>query len=234
MGRVASGAAREADIPIPSNGVSAMPCDVEAVAKEKSLKRGQRQARERREDWVLRLFGTGMAGLAVFVVGVIDANRAFLPSGLSTTQGTVLEAELQWYPGRRGASSSQARYNVDVRYSYEVSGESYTRIDRYPKRTLLLDAGLVAFTYYKNGAKAVADGFPKGRKITVAYDPSAPKTSRLDGPLEADFRRNALIELIAGIALTLGGFIASRMLKRLGFARGTRLEKPLDEPGIHW
>ncbi|MCX7047586.1 MAG: DUF3592 domain-containing protein [Candidatus Sumerlaeota bacterium] len=204
----------------------------QSVREDRARKKAEKLAQRRRENWVVMLFAIGMAGVIVTAIGALDFSRAFASWSWTPTQATIVETQLRWYPGAR-SSQRGGSYNVDVTYSYQADGEQCVYTDRYPKRSLLLDLGLFTGYYHsRSSAQAVADLYPRGSIAPVVFNPALPKDSRLETPLESGFRRNAAIELAMGILLALGGFAGSLILKRLGFAHGTRLEKPLEEPGI--
>lgn len=114
---------------------------------------------------VATLLWCGLTGVsAVFVIGSLasqlDAKRRF-----RTTEGAVLSATIKTH-----SDGDETTYEPVIEYRYYVHGTAYTS-KRY--------AFDMVSTSDRDYAASIVEKYPKGRRITVYYDPDNPAESVL-------------------------------------------------------
>lgn len=125
--------------------------------------------------------------------GTSDLIKGSRSKSWPTTEGRIISTKLSESRGRWGTRF----YAPMIKYEYEVGEDTYT-CDR-------LNLGDRSSTSTRETA-AVFARYPEGRKVTVHYNPKAPK----EALLEVGSKGVNWILVLVGAGMTVGGVFAAR------------------------
>lgn len=143
-------------------------------------------------------------GLLIFLWGRSFASRdraiARWPRAPGVITGSTYSSQTGTSRDQHGYDVTSTTYAPDITFEYTVNGATFggTRVTRANEPTS--DASKI---------KALIDRYPRGARVEVLYDPSAPSTAYL----EAGRSTGALILMIfGGFFLFVGALVASLVL----------------------
>ncbi len=159
---------------------------------------------------VILAVGLLVAGIWLTLYGVEHPILSLRASGWPTTDGLVVNSDVETFRSRRNVA-----YSAKVNYSYKVGAATYT-------------SDVVEFSIEGGGdqltARQLTRQFPAGSKVTVHYSPSDPKTACLvPGALSW---RDAL-PITIGLILTFIGVLAALEVVRAKRGKPGDPKRPL-------
>lgn len=135
-----------------------------------------------------------LAGGVYFLIqGASLAGEALASDQWPTANGRIVTCDIVPRGGGLAASSSDAKYEARIFYTYDVGGVEY--------EGNRLAVGQISKA--RTQPDVVARKYPVGRFVKVAYDPENPMTATLEPGLNL----SAALPALAGIALTLASFV---------------------------
>jgi len=143
------------------------------------------------------LVGFGLLGLGCYQYSAARKARSW-PS----TQGEVIESRIEQRRSSGGSRhSTSTTYAAVILYEYEVDGKTYS-CDR-------VAFGLSSrVSQGKDDARAVADRYPKGKAVSVYYDPENPESATLEqkaSGLAPAATISGLVSVTVGVLICFGG-----------------------------
>lgn len=105
-----------------------------------------------------------LAGIAMAIIGYNAYKKGTASQKWPTTNGTVIHSEVEKRTSTTGSGTNKKKkvtHHARVSYSYSVGGENYT-------------ANRVQFGQASGNPHDIVSRYPKGKSITIYYDPETP------------------------------------------------------------
>ena len=168
-----------------------------------------KKTRDEKNQKVILILIFGIFGL-IFLAGGIDViYRTFLVRTWPTTTGQIIVSGFRWEDNfRRGLASRywSGSHNLHIQYMYLVEGQRYYSDQIGPRR--FIGQG----TTFQMNAERIVEQYPKGKEVTVYYNPANPREAVICVQLKWTY-----------VALVLGG-VVFLVLSYLAYAGPARNE----------
>ncbi|PYE53165.1 DUF3592 domain-containing protein [Deinococcus yavapaiensis] len=164
-------------------------------------------------SWPLERFvGLGLLVVALIFTLLLGAltQRGLRSLAWPTTSGTVTDSRVAW-----SLSDGKTRYSARVEYVYTVAGRTY----RSSQRTYRSSESSEAY------ARDIVARLPKGRRVSVHFDPAAPARAVLEPGTDV-FVLGALAVSVVVLLIGAGVFVRTVAPVSTWLERRRRLTVP--------
>ncbi len=141
---------------------------------------------------VMRVVGTGMVGIGVFIAYGMVRLRVKTAQALNWPKvtGTIITSELETWTRPRSKGPPIRMFGATIRFAYEVDGKPYESDQ--------VQLGGTRETSLSGEFERLVARYPEGKRVPVHYDPRDPATAVIEpGKLGGIFN----------MAMVAGGFL---------------------------
>ncbi len=150
------------------------------------------------------LLACGLFGIVFMSEGLITINKALTAQKWPTTQGEIVESNFRWEESSSTSGHRSGAYHLYIKYVYFINNQRYYSDQIGPKGHIF---SLGQETSFQKNAEGIVKQFPKGKKVTVWYNPLNPQEAMLSVQVKLSYW---LIAMAGAFVMYLGYWIFTK------------------------